>query len=262
MDRPGEKLKRIREKLNLTYRDVEQASRKIAERRGNDEFIVALSRLADVENRDVTPGIYRIFTLCAIYRLDYETVLGWYGVPREELESESLRIRLPETHLAHFSQNSAAAGPQPAGFEFDLTKTTFLSHMIRRWGKLPFNCFNGLDMRRYRYGFIGLEDWSMYPVLQPGALVAIDESSVKIAARGWTSEMDRPIYFLEHRDGYACGWCSLVDGCVLLQPHPASQCQPRIFDLNAGVDIIGQVVAVAMPLDAKLGRVSARVQGN
>lgn len=102
----------------------------------------------------------------------------------------------------------------------------------------------------------------MYPVLQPGALVAIDENSVKISGRGWTSEMDRPIYFLEHRDGYACGWCSLIDGSVLLQPHPASQCQPRIFELNAGVDIIGQVVAVAMPLDAKLGRVSPRVPGN
>ena len=42
MERPGEKLKRVREKLNLTYRDVEQASRQIAARRGNDEFIVAL----------------------------------------------------------------------------------------------------------------------------------------------------------------------------------------------------------------------------
>ena len=52
------------------------------------------------------------------------------------------------------------------------------------------------------------------------------------------------------------------DGRVLLQPHPASSCQPRIFELEAGVDIIGQVVAVAMPLDAKLGRISPKVQGN
>jgi transcriptional regulator with XRE-family HTH domain len=262
MDRPGEKLKRIREKLKLTYRDVEQASRQIAARRGNEEFIVALSRLADIENRDVTPGIYRIYTLCAIYRLDYETVLEWYGVPRDELESESLRIRLPETHATQFVHNAALTGPQPVSLEFDLNKTTFLSHLIRRWGKLPFNCLNGLDLRRYRYGFIGLEDWSMYPILQPGALVAIDESSVKIAARGWTSEVDRPIYFLEHRDGYACGWCSLVDGGILLQPHPGSPCQPRIFELQTGLDIIGQVVAVAMPLDARLGRISPKVHGS
>ena len=46
MERPGERLKRVREKLGLTYRDVERSSQQIAEHRGNDEFIIALSRLA------------------------------------------------------------------------------------------------------------------------------------------------------------------------------------------------------------------------
>src|SRR5262249_43176648 len=105
MERSGEKLKRAREKLNLTYRDVEQASRQIAARRGSEEFIVALSRLADIENKGTAPSIYRIYTLCAIYRLDYETVLQWYGVPREELEADALQIHLRETHAAHFSAN-------------------------------------------------------------------------------------------------------------------------------------------------------------
>jgi transcriptional regulator with XRE-family HTH domain len=258
MDRPGEKLKRVREKLNLTFRDVEQASRQIAARRGNDEFIIALSRLADIENKGTAPSIFRIYTLCAIYRLDYEVVLRWYGVPRDELESESLRVPLRETHIAQFSENSQITGPQPPEVEIDPNKTTFLSHVIRRWGRLPLNCFNGLDLRRYRYGFIGLEDWSMYPILQPGALVAIDENRRKIATGGWSSEMDRPIYFLEHRNGYACGWCSLLEGRLLLQPHPASHKEPQIFELQTGIDIVGQVVAVAMPLDARLGRALPR----
>lgn len=258
MDRPGEKLKRVREKLNLTFRDVEQASRQIAARRGNDEFIIALSRLADIENKGTAPSIFRIYTLCAIYRLDYEVVLRWYGVPRDELESESLRVPLRETHIAQFSENSQITGPQPPEVEIDPNKTTFLSHVIRRWGRLPLNCLNGLDLRRYRYGFIGLEDWSMYPILQPGALVAIDENRRKIATGGWSSEMDRPIYFLEHRNGYACGWCSLLEGRLLLQPHPASHKEPQIFELQTGIDIVGQVVAVAMPLDARLGRTLPR----
>jgi transcriptional regulator with XRE-family HTH domain len=258
MESPGEKLKRVREKLNLTFRDVEQASRRIAARRGSDEFIIALSRLADIENKGTAPSIFRIYTLCAIYRLDYEVVLRWYGVPRDELESESLQVQLRETHAIQFSENTQITGPQPAGLEIDPSKTTFLSHVIRRWGKLPLNCLNGLDLRRYRYGFIGLEDWSMYPILQPGALVAIDDNRRKIASGGWSNEMDRPIYFLEHRDGYACGWCSLLDGRLLLQPHPASHKEPQIFELQTGIDVIGQVVAVAMPLDARLGRALPR----
>ena len=43
MEEPGQKLKRVRERLNLRYREVEVASTEIAQRRGNDEFIVALS---------------------------------------------------------------------------------------------------------------------------------------------------------------------------------------------------------------------------
>ena len=50
MERPGQKLKRVRERLNLTYRDVELASRQIAARRGSDNFVIALSRLADIEH--------------------------------------------------------------------------------------------------------------------------------------------------------------------------------------------------------------------
>jgi len=43
----------------------------------------------------------------------------------------------------------------------------------------------------------------MYPIVQPGALVLIDESRRKIVNSGWTNEHERPIYFFELRGGYA-----------------------------------------------------------
>ena len=46
MEEAGQKLKRIRERLGLKYRDVEEASTRIAEANQNDKFVVALSRLA------------------------------------------------------------------------------------------------------------------------------------------------------------------------------------------------------------------------
>ena len=48
VERPGEKLKRARERLKLTYRDVEKASQLLVRRRGSVEFAIALSRLADL----------------------------------------------------------------------------------------------------------------------------------------------------------------------------------------------------------------------
>ena len=76
----GLRLKRIRENLGLRYRQVEQASNLIAARRGSAEFVVGLSRLADIENKGVVPSLHRLYSLCAIYRLDMGEVLEWYGV--------------------------------------------------------------------------------------------------------------------------------------------------------------------------------------
>jgi transcriptional regulator with XRE-family HTH domain len=57
MDDAGQRLKKRREELNLRYRDVEDASNQIAARRKNDEYSIALSRLADIENKGIVPSI-------------------------------------------------------------------------------------------------------------------------------------------------------------------------------------------------------------
>src|ERR1035438_1041403 len=143
MERPGEKLRQTREKLGLTYRDVVEASQNIAMRRKSEEFAVALSRLADIENKGTLPTIYRLYTLCAISRLDWKEVLRWYGVPLELLPSDGLQIPLDETHAVHFPADSSVAVPPPLDCEIDLSKTVFLSYLIRRWGKMPLSFLNG-----------------------------------------------------------------------------------------------------------------------
>ena len=63
MEEAGQKLKKKREELNLRYRDVEEASVQIAARRKNDEYIIALSRLADVENKGTVPAVLLVSTI-------------------------------------------------------------------------------------------------------------------------------------------------------------------------------------------------------
>ena len=251
MERGGEKLRRARERLKLTYRDVAKASQEIAKRRGSPEFAVTLSRLADIENGNRAPTVFRLYTLSAIYRLDFHEVLRWYGVPLEELAAEGLRIGLQETHSIQVTPNRRAAVPPLVDVAIDPDKTTFLSQLIRQWGKIPLSFLNAMDHRDYRYGLVGLEDWSMHPILRPGSLVLIDQGRRKIAGSGWTSELDRPIYFLEHRGGFLCGWCTLDDGRLLVQPHPASEKRPSSFRYPDEIDVIGQVVGVAMFLEPK-----------
>jgi transcriptional regulator with XRE-family HTH domain len=250
MDRPGEKLKRARERLKLTYREVEQASQEIAGRRGNPDFAISLSRLADIENGGRTPSIFRLYSLCSIYRLDLHEVLGWYGVPVNLMFAEALEIKLAETHKFDIIPD----GPQAIAADFDcpidLTKTTYLSAFLRKWGKVPLTFLGGLDPRAHRYGLVGLEDWSMFPIVRPGSLVLIDENRRKIARGGWRNEFDRPIYFLENRQGFLCGWCALTGGKVSVLAHPSSESGPTVFDYPAEIDVVGQVVGVAMLFEA------------
>ncbi len=248
MDRPGEKLKQVRERLKLTYRDVVEASQVIARRRASDEFAIALSRLADIENKGTVPTIYRFYSLCTIYRLELREMLEWYGVPLGELPSDALTIGLDETHAIGFAADGSATVSQDLDPEIDLNQTTFLSQLMRRWGKMPLNFLVGPEIRHYRYGLIGLEDWSMSPVIQPGSMVLIDQNRRRIARGGWTSQHDRPIYFLEHRDGYRCGWCALAEDRLIVMPHPASPQAPAIFD-PAEIDVVGQVIGVGMLLE-------------
>jgi transcriptional regulator with XRE-family HTH domain len=248
MERPGEKLKRVREKLRLTYRDVERASQQIAARHQNDDFAIALSRLADIENKGTVPTIFRLYSLTAIYRLDLCETLTWYGVPADSIAADALRMPHRATHAIGLQPHSAVTVPQPLDAAVDITRTTFLSQLLRRWGKAGLGLLNGFDLRRHRYGLIGTEDWSMYPVLHPGSIVLIDERRRRIASAGWSSELDRPIYFLEHRAGYRCGWCTCSGGQLIYQPHPASQQPAEIFDA-AQIDVLGQVTGVAMLLE-------------
>ena len=254
MDRGGDKLKRARDRLKLTYRDVEQASQIVAERRGSDEFAIALSRLADIENKGTLPTVYRLYTLCAIYRLDFSEVLRWYGVPLDQLASDALEVGLDATHLMHFTAGDSAIVPASLDREIDLNETTLLSHLVRNWGQAAFSFLNGLDLPKYQYGLIGLEDWSMYPILRPGSLVAIDENRRKIVPGGWTNEFDRPIYFLEHRGGNICSWCAISAGRLWIQPHPGSQRAPCSFAWPEEIDVIGQVTGVALLLDSRKPR--------
>jgi transcriptional regulator with XRE-family HTH domain len=253
MERPGEKLRQIRERLKLTYRDVAVASQQIAMRRDSEEFAIALSRLADIENKGTVPTIYRIYTLCAIYRLNFHEVVEWYGVPLEFLPGDAMQIKLDETHAVNFPPDSGVGVPLSADRSIDVNQTTFLGHLMRRSGKIPFHYLNSQDVRNLRYGLIGLTDWSMHPILHPGSLVLIDQTKRKIVDGGWTNELDRPVYFLEHREGCRVGWCSVVGGRVLLLPHPSAQVQPCLFE-HSEVDVVGQITGVAMLLETKRRR--------
>jgi transcriptional regulator with XRE-family HTH domain len=253
METAGQKLKRARERMGLRYRDVEEFSQRIADRRRNSEFTIAISRLSDIENRGVVPSMYKLYSLCTIYRLDFPEALRWYGVNLSHLPSDALFLQPEKTHLASLTLESASGTGElqvPLSLDpgLDLSRTTFLSRFIQNWGVLPLMLVSSLDLRSYRYGFLGLDDWFMYPLLSPGSLVLIDETRRKIEKSGWNNEADRPLYFLEHRDGWVCSWVAVSGDNLIAVPHPASDFEPRIFRTSE-IDVVGRVAGVAHRFD-------------
>src|SRR5258707_8581324 len=160
-------------------------------------------------------------------------------------------MRLEQTHLTPveiFDPDRSVAFPIRFDRGFEVTKTNLLSRMVEVWGEVPIPLIEHFDVRHSMYGFIGLDDLTLYPLLRPGSFVQIDQRIKKILPIKWRTELDRPIYFVELRDGYACSWCEIQDGHLLLLPHPLSPVSVRRFSHGVEAEIVGQVTAVAMRL--------------
>jgi transcriptional regulator with XRE-family HTH domain len=245
----GLNLRGLRERLGLTMREVESASIRIADRHGNDEFTVSPSRLSDIETKGLVPSIFRLYSLAIIYRSDLREILAWYGVD-VSLSAADLNLNLPpKSHVEETLRGtSKVAIPTRLDPSFDPRRTANLSRMVEQWGLVPLAYLASMNKDRYMYGYIGSEDFTMYPLLPPGTFLQVDETRCKIQAGMWRSELERPIYFVETRDGYTCCWCSLKGEHIVLHSHPLSPVPVKVMRHPQEAEVIGQVVGIALKL--------------
>lgn len=244
----GQNLRILREKLGLTMRDIETASERIAQKHANEEYLIPISRLSDFETKGVIPSIYRLYSLAVIYRRDLCELLMWYGVDIDIPVSDLELAAPPRSHVS-----KALARPQvvqmPVRMDpaFDPRKTMNFGRMVEQWGTVPLHYLEQFSKVDFTYGYVGSEDLTMYPILPPGSFIQVDESRNKVLDGGWRSEYERPIYFIETRDGYVCCWCTLGRDDMILQSHPLSPVPPRVVK-QSHAEVVGQVVGVAMRL--------------
>lgn len=245
----GKKLRELREQIGLTLRDVEIASTSLADVRGIEEFVINPSRLSDIETKGVVPSIYRLYVLSVIYRADFAELLKLYGVDLGSTAADFAVSRPAKTHrLEMTTERGSVKIPVKLDPGFDLKQSTNLGRMIENWGVIPLQYLQDLARRKYTYAYIGTEDLTMYPLILPGSFVQVDEERSKVEEGKWRSELERPVYFVETREGYICCWCSIRKGDIVLQSHPLSPVQPRILKHPQEAEVIGQVVGVAMRL--------------
>jgi transcriptional regulator with XRE-family HTH domain len=253
--RAGAKLRRIRVRLGLSARDVERLSMELAQQRHNPYLSFSRTWITDVETGRFVPGSFKMASLAEIYGMELEEIHKLYNVSRD-ITKERPAYRPPTTQLLTPRQdpleNRAEAGDLPT--EMRMEETNLLTGIVDIWGSVPVPLLRRFGLEQSLYGYIGTEDKSMAPLLPPGSFVQIDAKQNRIKKGPFKkssseSHFARPIYFLDIRKGYKCGWCEQKDRVLTLIPHPDSGEQTQTFRYPDEVSVVGRVTAVTMSIE-------------
>ena len=229
----GQQLKLLRNRRNVTVREVEQASRRIAEAKHDKRYQISNGWLAQLENGVSEPSICKLFSLSVIYHVNLGDLLRLYDIDvdnqeqYESVASPHLTQLLPPTSIADTRRDVGR-----------LSAVTCLASDFATTHTLPRNGKSNITR-----AYLGSSDMTMYPLIRPGALLEIDTSQNKLQTAFWHNEFDRPIYFVELRNGYACGWCELKGNQLLIIPHHSSPQGVRGFIYRREAEIVGRVIA-------------------
>ncbi len=248
----GEQLRALREKLGLSIRMVETASEKLAVKYANPDYLVSLSRLSDMETKGVSPNLHRLYSLSVIYHVQFDDILRMYDLDLKNVPDDLDFAAIPVTHLTNaLDHQQEVEIPVKLDPGFHEGSTSPIVRMIQRWGTIPLELLRKFTNRKFTYGYVGQDDWTMYPLIMPGAFIQIDESKRKVVEGPWRSEYERPIYLVEMREEFTCCWCEVIGSILTLKSHPLSPVKTRLVKLGSEAEIIGQVVGVAMQLEGR-----------
>jgi hypothetical protein len=234
----GRRLRAERERLRLSTRDVERMSQAIALKRNDSDYYISHTWVADVDS------------LSLIYQRSLDEILAFFGLDVRQVGQEQGLVDLPHTCLVPspaIDANETITAPLGLRDKVGLEQTNLVSRMFERWGEIPIGLLQKADWRTSLYGYIGLQDYTLYPHIRPGALVQIDPRQTKIK-KDWQNEFDRPIYFIDLRDTYMCSWCEVDGTQLVLIPSPQSRRPSKRVRYPGDADVVGRVTVVTMPL--------------
>jgi transcriptional regulator with XRE-family HTH domain len=245
----GKRLRAEREHLRLSLRQVQELSRGIAEHRKNSEYYIAHSSLADIEKGKLTTNIYKLYSLSVIYGRQYEKLATFFDVPVGDAEKDHKALVFPQTYLVGTASElgeCATLSSLELREKLRCERTNLVSKIFEHWKDVPPALLQQMDWRDSLYAYIGMQDYTLDPIIRPGSFVQIDSRQRTVPPVNWHSDFDRPIFFFELRDRYVCSWCELHGSQLILVPTPQSQGQARHVRYPGDATIVGRVTAVTM----------------
>jgi transcriptional regulator with XRE-family HTH domain len=235
----GVRLRTIRRQWELSLREVENRSFRLAEEWGNQSYLVSASWLNRLERGEHELTVNKLLALAHIYCVSPTQLLNSeHSTDDSPVLSRQLSNPNGTMLLTEGPLGDQAKYLLPDTIGVDPPDETMI--LPAESGHMP-----------YRRGVIGKHDRTLDPMIPPGSMVQIDSQKRAIVSRkDWTHEFQRPIYFLMTRDAYFCGWCELDRDSEWLTiiPHPLSPASSRRWRYRKEIETIGRVTFVAIPL--------------
>jgi hypothetical protein len=260
----GTWIRQVREDRLIKPADIERTSDRIAATRGRPEYYISFDCLADIEKGSV-PSLYQVYSLATCMNISCKQLLRLFGIDFEKTSRFGDASATGADDCAAVDDRDEEADLR---LNFDaqisLRETYLLGPDPEHWGNVPAEVQKRLQATRYRYAVIGFKDDTMADILPPGSLVEIDQEqrqereqqpeNRELRRYQWKSLWGRPIYLVQHVDGYSCCWCQQDSDELTLIPHPLSHHRAMHFKMPHEALIIGRVVNVWTPaqLDSML----------
>jgi hypothetical protein len=246
----GEDIRKSLQQLHVGIRKVDDWSRNHANKKHNGCLHISRYRLSEIGQNASDIRVAEIAELAQLCCVPFTEMLRRYLSYYPELLTESELT--PSTKLLDEERARElldSLSTENGGMGVLCTDSSAKGRNAAREGLWT-------KPSHHVYGMVGMEDWTMWPLLPPGSIVRVDTRQKSIARHGsWRNDYDRPIYFLEIRNGFACGWCDVCDRQLILTPHFLSPASPRALAIGRDVEVRGRVVGYVV--DHELAKMEA-----
>jgi len=248
---PGKWIRALREERQIKPSDIERITRAIAERKGNTDFYVSHSTLADIEAGSI-PSIHKLFSLALSFQLPLNDLLMPFGINPQEATTPCESDTPPDLLTLQESKVREPAFRFQLNFGTNVSspETILLKLQSQDLPILPSIVQPRIDPVRYRYALIGSNDESMADLLPPRSLVEVDTVQKTVQTFAWQTLRDRPIYLVWHSDGHTCCWCQVDAKELTLIPHPVSRQLIRRLKTPSEATVVGRVTNAWLPFEA------------
>lgn len=234
----GNKLRETRLQWQLTLREVEERSSRLAQQWDNPAYKISASWLDRVERQNRGLSATKLIVLAVIYGLTAEQMIALCPAPPE-------RPHHIDTISAPNATLLLTDGPLEERAKL-LLPDSFLTDSPPQSTTLLTTDPDSLPAH-YRRAVVGCRDRMLEPLIPAGSVVLIDTQKRAIANRKqWTNEFNRPIYFLLTRTEYVIGFCELDKQAdwLTLVPHPLSYEGSKRWRYKKEIEVVGTVAAV------------------